>query len=293
MAGLAALAARVDGHADAVVFDHDLVPGPLAFQGEARTPGIRVLADVGEGFLHDVEDLDLAPDGKVELADVVGEFERDAGAVEEGLGHLLQRVEQALRIHPAAKIGDELAQPPVRIGERGVDVVPVLECPRVVAVANRVAQQAHPHAHVRETLRQRIVHLVRHHLALVGEGRAQGLALDAREFGRRSGTGSGGIAGRRAEPVIRGRRWRWAADADQPPRPLRFSAGSPVAAPPDLLNGLHAGAWLPGSLPRRSPRRGQEIISPARTTRKRRRPYPNGVSPFPHPGNGHTMASLG
>ena len=138
-----------------------------------------MLADVGERFLNDVEDLDLAPDGQLQIGNTVCEFERDPGAIEEALARLPQRVQQSLRIHPAAEVGDQLAQAAVRVGERDVDVAPVLERPHMVTLPDGVAQQAHPHPHVGEPLRQRIVDLVRHHLALVGETRPQVLALAA------------------------------------------------------------------------------------------------------------------
>ena len=226
------------------------------------------------------------PTGRSSSRDAVREFERDAGAVEEGLRHLLQRVQQALRIHPAAEIGDELAQPPVRVGERAVDIAPVLERPRVVAVADRVAQQAHPHAHVGEPLRQRIVHLVRHHLALVGERGAQGLAL--------------GSAHARAPPRQRARRHR------RPKPPGRAPAAGLSNALSDADPRRNASAAMAGRFPccgfNGSPQSAAtrrvaalaacRAVRPAGDAGKLSAlpgqpasdgaPYPNGVSPFPH-----------
>ena len=141
---------------------------------------MRMPADVGKRFLHDVEYLDLAFGGKAQIRRAIHEFERDTRPVEEALAGFGERMQQPLRVHPAAEIRDEFAQPALRIAERVIDVAPELVRLQLVGATNGVAQQAHAHAHVGESLGERIVHFVGQHLPLVGKADAQVLAREAR-----------------------------------------------------------------------------------------------------------------
>ena len=83
--------------------------------------GVRVAANVGQGLLNDVKYLDLALGRKAQVRRAVLEFERDTGPVEEAVAGFRERMEQSLRVHPAAEIRDQLTQPALRVAERVVD----------------------------------------------------------------------------------------------------------------------------------------------------------------------------
>ncbi len=239
--------------ADAVVLDGDHVLAAAAIEDERRAAGARVPRDVGERLLDDVEHLDLPLRRDAELRHAVGERQRDAGPVGKALADLAQRVHEAAGIHLAAEVGDQLAQPAVRVAERVVDVAPVLERARLVAAADRVAQQAHPHPHVGQPLRQRVVHLAGQHLPLGAQPDPQVLAGEARVVERDPDQVAGGLQQRRHRrrqrafgreqqvqhadrPVLVAQRHRHDVLADQSQRARRDA----LVVPAELA--FHAGA---------------------------------------------------
>jgi hypothetical protein len=170
----------------AVVLDRGDVVVAGGLQRHVRFGGAGMARDVGQRLLQDVEHLAFLLRLQAQVGEAVVVMQDDAGALAKADGKALQRMVQAHRVHAAAELHQQLAQVAVGIVQRLADIAGVLGGLVQLLVGDGVGQHGHAHLHVGQGLRQGIVDLGGHHLALAGEHDAQVLALEAGIFQRQA-----------------------------------------------------------------------------------------------------------
>ena len=165
----AAVRVHLAGDADAIILDADDVAAFPDVDRQAHMVGAGVFGYVVQRLPHDVVDLDFLVGAEVDVGRLIDEIDGDAGLVVKIADDIVQRRQQAARVHPVAELGEQFAQFGIGGIQRLTEIVDVFVGARLVAVRHGVAQQRQAHFHVGHGLGERVMQFVGQHLALVGQ----------------------------------------------------------------------------------------------------------------------------